>query len=402
MENDYALLITLGLLLILSPVVKNLVERVGIPAPVGYIGLGLLISALDTQWPFVGAGTEQTFALLAQLGVVALLFRVGLRSHLKALIDKLPDASLVWAGDVSANLILCFALSHYGLGLSIQTSLAIATAFSATSVAVSVSVWDELKMLNTSRGTLLVDVAELDDLSGVILFAILLSIIPVLESGQSQVLSLVGITTLSTILKLVLFIAICYLFSHYFEERFTRFNREMGASGTTLIITILGSGLVISALAGQLGFSLAIGALFAGLAFSRDPKVVRNEGKFEYFYEFFAPFFFINIGLQVDPEVFFDSTLTGLLIFIVAVAGKLIGVALPASLSVGKADAIVLGISMVPRAEIALLVIYQCSELGEGLMPPELYAGAVTAALLTCILAPPVLRLLLLRQSRRH
>ena len=60
------------------------------------------------------------------------------------------------------------------------------------------------------------------------------------------------------------------------------------------------SALVISAIAGYLGFTLAIGALFAGLAFSREPQAVHIDGKFSYFYELFTPFFFIQIGMHVD------------------------------------------------------------------------------------------------------
>ncbi len=138
MQNEYAILITLGALLILSPFVKSLMERIGVPALVGYIGLGFLISLMNQQWSFVTSAFDSTFAVLAQLGVVALLFRVGLKSHIRALLAKLPDASFIWMGDVLTNLILGFLVSRYVLALPLETSLVIATAFSATSVAVSV------------------------------------------------------------------------------------------------------------------------------------------------------------------------------------------------------------------------------------------------------------------------
>jgi Kef-type K+ transport system membrane component KefB len=103
----------------------------------------------------------------AGLGVVFMLLRVGLKSHTSALLKKLPDASLIWIGDVLTNLAFGFIVSRYLLTLPMETSLIIATAFSATSVAVSVVVWDEARKLNTGTGQLLVDVAELVDLSGV-------------------------------------------------------------------------------------------------------------------------------------------------------------------------------------------------------------------------------------------
>lgn len=101
---------------------------------------------------------------------------------------------------------------------------------------------------------------------------------------------------------MALFISGCYLFAHYLEAGFTRFSRELEGSNTGLAITILGAGIVIAVVAGYLGFSLAIGALFAGLAFSRDPVAVHTDARFSDFYEFLTPFFFIHVGMQMDPR----------------------------------------------------------------------------------------------------
>jgi Kef-type K+ transport system membrane component KefB len=375
--------------------VKTLSERIGLPSTVGYILLGLSVSAINAQWSFIDSTFEYVFSVLAELGVVALLFRVGLRCHIKALLAKLPDASLVWCGDVAVNLVAGFTLAFYILDLSLATALVIATAFSATSIAVSVSVWEELNLLNSSKGTLLIDVAELDDLSGVLLLAVLLAIIPVLLSGESGLLGSASTTALITLVKFFVFVGFCYAFSRYLEEDFTRFTRRAGGDAMAFVITIVGTGLAISAAAGLLGFSLAIGALFAGLAFSRDPQVVRSEGRFTFFYDFFAPLFFIHIGMQVEPSAFLVSADVGLSLFAVAAGAKLVGVAVPALLLLKRTDALALGVSMIPRAEIALLVVYQCSLLGNDVVSQEIFAGVITASVLTSIAAPPVARRLL-------
>ena len=98
MHTDYPLLITLGALLILSPLTRSLMERLGLPAMVGYIALGFLVSVVDSGTALVTPAFDHAFSALAQLGVVALLFRVGLKSHAQALLLKLPDASLLWVG----------------------------------------------------------------------------------------------------------------------------------------------------------------------------------------------------------------------------------------------------------------------------------------------------------------
>ena len=398
MQADYLILSVLGALLILSPFVKSLMERMGVPALVGYILLGFIVSVIDQQWSFITTAFDNTFAMLAQLGVVALLFRVGLKSHTKALLKKLPDASIIWIGDVLTNLLFGFVASYYIMSLSLETSLVIATAFSATSVAVSVAVWDEVNKLNTSVGQLLLDVAELDDLSGVLLLAVLIAIIPVLQGNESALLPLISMTTFAVLLKLALFITGCYLFSHYLESGFTQFNRQWENSTIGLTITVLGAGLAIAAVAGYLGFSLAIGALFAGLAFSRDPRAVHTDAKFVYFYEFLTPFFFIYIGMQVDPGIIVSSLGIATILFIPAVLGKFLGVAIPALRIVKKRNAVLLGLSMIPRAEIAMVIVYQCHQLGDDIISDNVFAAVVLVAVMTSIAASLILRSLLVKR----
>lgn len=392
------LLITLAAILILSPLMKSVCHRFGLPASVGYIVLGLAIGALVRPWAVLSPGFDSVFEVLAQLGVVALLFRVGLRSHTSALLDKLPEASVIWVGNILGSLVIGYAVARYGLQWSVETSLVIATAFSATSVAVSVSVWDELGRLNTNEGQILVDVAELDDLSAVVLLAVLLGTIPILLNGEDGLWLRAGISSLVILTKLALFIVGCYLFAHFLETDFTRFNRRLSDSESALTISILGAGLAIAAIADFLGFSLAIGALFAGLAFSRDPEAVHTDGRFTYFYDFLTPFFFIHIGMQTDLTALASTLDIGLVLFIAAAFAKFVSTVVPALLSMDRGDALTLGVSMIPRAEIALVVMYECRAIDERLIPPEAFAGMVLVSLATCIFSPILLRRMLSRE----
>ena len=399
MQTEYAILIVLGILLIVSSLVKSVLERVGIPPLVGYILLGFLTSVANQYWSFFTVSFDNTFSLLAQLGVVALLFRVGLKSHTKELLQKLPDASIIWLGNVVTSLLFGFVVAYYLLSLSLETSLVIATALSATSVAVSVAVWNDAKRLNTSKGQLLLDVAELDDLSAVLLLSLLLAVIPVLQGNGESLLLSVGTTTAAVLVKLVIFIAGCYLFSHYLELRFTHLSKRWNNSKTGLTISILGVGLTIAAIAGLLGFSLAIGALFAGLAFSRDPQAVHTDGKFSYFYEFLTPFFFIYIGMQLNPTIITASLGLAAILLVPAVLGKLIGVILSAKRIVSKHDAVLLGLSMVPRAEIAMVIVYQCHQLSSTVVPDKIFSAMVIVAVVTSIIAPLLLRSMLMNPT---
>ncbi|MGF1761577.1 cation:proton antiporter [Photobacterium sagamiensis] len=398
MQTEYLILITIVMLLILSPMMKNMMARLGAPSLVGYILLGFLVSTMNQQWSFITPDFKNAFATLAHLGVVALLFRVGLKSRTKALLVKLPDASLIWVGDVLTTLLLSFVVCYYFLAQTLETSLVIATAFSATSVAVSAAVWGEMHKLNTSTGQLLVDVAELDDLSGVLLLGVLLAIIPALQNNETVFLPSIGIIAVKEMITFVLFITGCYLFSHYLEPAFTRFScNKANSKSSGLTISMLGTGIVITAIAGYLGLSLAIGALFAGLAFSRDPLTVHSDTKFMYFYELLTPFFFIYIGMQVDPSSISSSLGLAAILFILATLGKFFGVAVPALLITKKYDAILLGLSMIPRAEIAMIVVFQCQQLGDNIVSNKVFATMVLVSVTTSITAPLILRSLLVK-----
>ncbi len=395
--NSALLLLTLGVVLILSPITKSAGTRAGLPTSVGFIVLGLLIGMITRPWAVSSNGFNSVFAVMAQLGVVALLFRVGLRSHTDVLLAKLPSASLIWIGNVLGSLAVGYVVARYGFEWSVATSLVLATAFSATSVAVSVSVWEQTGQLETDRGQLLIDVAELDDLSAVILLAILLGIMPILLNGGEGVWLRAASTSLEIVIRLALFILGCYLFAHFVEAHFTRFNRRLTHSAISLTISILGVGLSIAAIAEYLGFSLAIGALFAGLAFSRDPEAVRTDGRFLNFYELFTPFFFIHIGMQTDLAALIGALDTGLVLFVAATLVKVVGTLVPAMLIMSRQDALILGVSMVPRAEIALVVMYACRAIDEQVVPDEIFSAMVLVSLVTCTVSPILLRRMLAR-----
>lgn len=398
------LLITLGAVLVLGPLVKRASHQLGVPFSVGYILLGLAAGALLRPSGVLNTPVfTESFSILAQLGVVALLFRVGLRSHTRALIDKLPSAALIWIINVLGTFATGFLLARYGLHWSLETSLVIGTAFTATSIAVSLAAWDELGLANSDTGQTLLDVAELDDLSAAVLLAILLGALPAMLNGDGGLLWNVGSSAVAALGKLSIFILGCYLFAHYLEHTFTHFNRQLSDSPASLTISILGAGLVIAAAADYLGFSIAVGALFAGLAFSRDPDAVHEDGNFTYFYEFLTPFFFIHIGMQTDVRVLLEAVDVGLVLFLAATVSKLAFTALPALRSLTMRDSLNLGVSMIPRAEIALVVMYECRAVDAEIIPPEVFAAVVVVSVLTSIAAPVALRRLLSDQvDARH
>ena len=391
----------IGLVAVATAPVRIALRRIGVPDVVGYLAIGLGIATADAGLSFLTSAARNGLDTLAAAGLVILLFRVGLESHPQKLVAQLPRASLALVGNIAASAALGFIVAHYLIGTGPLPAAFVAVALSATSVGVSLAIWREEGAIDTDDGALLLDLAELDDLAAVLLLAMLLALAPVIQ-GLSNGSSVAEILALAVwlLIKLAGFAAACLVFAHYVEARFTGWlNRFDTLAGS--IVPVAGIGFVIAALAELLGFSLAIGALFAGLAFSRDPKRVRLDRAFETLFRFFVPFFFVGIGLHVAIDMVGTSVALGGTLLVVAVVAKVAGTAVPLAATAGGAGAVLIGASMVPRAEIAMIVMERGRALGDWAVPPELYGAMVFVSLATCLITPPAVRYLLRRQTAR-
>lgn len=316
-------LLTIGLVILGVLFLRALEKKVSFPAVVGYLLMGLFLRWQNDSIGFLNHEGEWTLEILGEIGVVCLLFRVGLESNFQGLVKQLPNAVWVWVFNVGLSGILGYVASRYWLGMELIPSLFVATALTATSIGVSMSVWQEAKHLRTELGELVTDTAELDDISTVMLLVIFFSMVPILEQGGSlQELEAGAAKALSALLfRGFLFASICILFANYLEKPVSQFFSRHSHP----VVFLLGSGFIIGALAGWLGFSMAIGGLFAGLIFSRDPKAVKEDASCEPIYELFNPFFSISIGFQINPDVLEHASSGALVLLLVAIIGKVLG-----------------------------------------------------------------------------
>lgn len=403
MSESALLIVTLlmGITVVLAILIKAALERVAIPALVGYLALGLGIQALLSQLLQQGGeGIEavlEIYGFLGELGLIALLFRVGLESNLAGLLRQLPRASVILVGDVLISGILSFLVAHDVLGWSLISSLILSIAFVATSVGISVSVWQEANALNSRNGELLLDVAELDDIAAIAGMSLLFELVPVfIHPGTTSLSLAVGKAVGIFALKVLLFTMFCLVFSTYCERSLTSFFKAIEPAPDPMLM-IAGTGFIIAALAGLAGFSAAVGAFFAGLVFSRDPEAVKLDASFGTLYEFFVPFFFVNIGLTLDINALPEAVGLGLLFGAIAILGKLIGTGGLTLLTAGGVSAGLLGISMIPRAEITLVVLQRGRDLGSWAVSEQVFAAMTVMCVLTCILPPLLLRPMLRR-----
>ena len=373
-------------------------EQIRVSPIVAFFILGVLLRTAEAYGLAPSLLDQQVFPFLADLGVIVLLFRVGLESDLARLLTQLPKALWVSAGDVLASGSLAFVTMYGLLGWALVPSLFVGAAFSATSVGVTVAVWEEADRLDTREGSILVDVAEIDDLTGILFMALLFSVVPILQGGDGTVLSVLGTTLVWTLAKFAVFGVVCLLFALYLERPMTSlFDRLHAGEGTMLVM--LGVGIIVAAAAGMSGLSTAVGAFFAGLIFHRDPHTTQYMDAFRPLHDLLAPFFFVGIGLHLAPETLGAVGGSVVVLLLGAVLGKVLGASLPAMAVVGPSSAVVLGLSLVPRAEIALVIMQRGLELGDWAVPPTLFAQVVIVSAVTVMGVPVVLRPLLSRST---
>lgn len=396
--RDLAILIgLLGILMVAAVLLRAVVEGAGLPALVAYLGLGLVLGGGESMWTLLPDEGFVVLETLGRMGIVALLFRVGLESDVGKLRGQLGRAGPIWAGSVVVSGAVGYATARWALDLAFVPSLFTAVALTATSAGVSLGVWQEAGALDSDTGALLVDTVELDDFSGVVLLALLVHLAPVLGQGPDGAWTGPLLQTSAVVLgKAALFLGGCFLFARYAEGPLSRGLRRITGESRQILV-IVGVGLILAALAEILGFSFAIGAFFAGLIFSRDPDSVKLDTAFEELHAFLVPFFFIWLGFSLEPDAAAPALLTGGVLLLAAVSGKILGTGLPALPTAGTAGAVALGVSVVPRAEVAMVVMERGAGLGPWAVPPHLFGGAILVTLVTSALFPILTRRYLAR-----
>jgi len=361
------------------------------PSVLGELLVGLILGPtilnMLFSWPLFHEPELLTEALtlMAELGVIMLMFLAGLELHL---------SELLGSGKVSALSGLLGVLVPLGLGYGTAVlfgvgsteALFIALTLSATSVSISAQTLMELGVLRTRVGLGLLGSAVFDD----ILVILLLSISFVLVSGSASE-GLGGVVL--TVLGMVVYLAVAILIGIFFLPRLViwveRLPISQGIIAFALILTLL-----FAWAAEVIGSMAAItGAFLTGLFLARTPFKERIErGVSTMAYGFFVPIFFVNIGLAVnmrdvgDNAIFFALTIT-----IVAVASKIIGSGLGGLIGgFKKREAMQLGIGMVSRGEVGLIVA--TFALSEGLLSSGNFSIVVFMIIVATLITPPMLR----------
>jgi Kef-type K+ transport system membrane component KefB/predicted amino acid-binding ACT domain protein len=374
--NIGRILLDLTIILIVAKVAAEVSDRIRVPAVIGEIIAGILIG--PSVLGLVNTGDMLFF--LAELGVIMLLIQVGLETDIVELKSVGRASILVAIIGVTLPMVLGFGASSM-LGESVNTSLFVGAALTATSIGITARVFGDLRALATIEARTVLGAAVIDDVLGLIILTVVTRIV---EQGS------VGIGTIASTIGLAIgFLAVTSTVGFtIFPLLFARIAKGARSTSTVSVVAI-GIALGFSVLADMAHLAPIIGAFVAGLALRRIATHERVERDVSSIAQIFVPIFFLNIGISTDISAMADARVIGvaLILSAIAIVSK-VGSALGAIGSRG--DKWTIGFGMLPRGEVGL--IFASIGLSVGALSEELYGSVLVVVLVTTLVAPPLLR----------
>ena len=371
-----------------AKVFGEVAERLRQPAVLGEIVGGMVVgvSGLGLVNPH-----DVTIHLLSELGVILLLFLIGLETDLKKLISVGGSASAV----AVVGVVLPFiggALLGQALGLPMLVSILLGASLTATSVGITARVLSDLGHLQDDESQVVLGAAVVDDIIGLVI----LTIVSTMASGGA--LTVPGVVRIVAVAFGFVFLAIFIgsKLAPYLIRTIERIDVARGLFVVSILFAFL-----LAYLAHRVGSAVIIGAFAAGLVLARTTKRREIEAEVHDVAQFFIPIFFVVVGAAIDIRSLnpFEPSSRRYL---------LIGLALTAIGVVGKVAAgfvatrrglrrIVIGVGMIPRGEVGL--IFAQIGLTTKLLDAGLYSAVASMVMITTLITPPMLRRLLVQKE---
>ncbi|MDQ7936380.1 cation:proton antiporter [Lactiplantibacillus sp. WILCCON 0030] len=370
---------TLCILLLATTLAGHFSHRIGIPAVIGEILVGVVLGPAIFNLVHL-TNLVQTFS---DLGVIVLMFIGGLESNLALLKKYLRPAIGVAVIGVVFPVLIMGGVSHF-FNFTWFESLFIGVIFSATSVSISVEVLKEFKALDTKEGATILGAAVADDIIGVILLSIMISMMGDKSGGAQPALWLV-------LLEQAAFFVGVFLLTRWIAPALMRLSNHllMAVSPTIMSVIIC---LAMAWLAETVGLSGAIGAFFAGTAIAQTDYQHQVDVSIEPVgYTIFIPIFFVSVGLNMTFEGFWQSLPFVAVMTVLGVLTKLLGCGLGAKLNGFNAHSnYLVGAGMISRGEMALIT----AQIGFSahLLSSNYYSDVILVIILVTMIAPFVLK----------
>jgi Kef-type K+ transport system membrane component KefB len=403
-------LLSIVALLLAAKLGGELLERLGQPAVLGELSAGMILgNAALLGLPFLEPLKHTPgLEMVAQVGVILLLFEVGLESHLKELIEVGLSALVVATVGVIAPTVLGYGVSsvfqsHEGWYVHLFAGATLA----ATSVGITARVLRDLRKTETKEGRIILGAAVVDDVMGLIILAVVSGMVTSIASGGHAQLSLEPVVLVTV--KAILFLAGAVLLGRFVHINALRVGTHFTVPGIPLVLAICYC-FALSALAGSIGLAPIVGAFAAGLVLEEsDYEVFVQRGEqpigqlLRPLSTLFVPMFFVYMGLLVDFRSFssIDVLLFAGALTLVAVIGKQV-----CALGVMEkgVNRLIVGVGMIPRGEVGLIFTNIGASLavgGQKVFSPDTVSAMVVMVMLTTVMTPPLLKVLFIREGKK-
>ena len=384
-------ILTLVVIFALAKGASLLFAKFGMPGLIGEIILGIIIANLvigDFSFKeFLDldghTATHNILEVFSELGVIFLLFTVGLETKVKDLTSVGKAAILVAVLGVLVPFVVGYAYVMFIYDGNLYHALFMGAAMVATSVGITARVIKDMKLMDAKESRIIIGAAVIDDILGMIVLAIVSGMAE--TGGELNIGSVltVAITAIVFVL-IILVVAAKFVPSLYSavekkkEDRLASDPTYVPQRPNMFVIAIIVC-LAVSYLATLIGLAAIIGAFLAGMLFAEHGWEWNLEEKFESITTLFVSFFFVYVGMNVSLTSFIENTsLIALAIIIIVLA------------CITK----FVGCGMMPRGEVGIIIALLGTTImldGSSALSPELYSVIVMMCIATTLIAPPIL-----------
>ena len=411
---DPMLLVSIALILVVAKLGGELFERIKQPAVLGELIAGivlgnLVLTGFDRLEPLKN---NAVIAALAQMGVILLLFEVGLETKLAEMREVGWSSLLVAAAGVIAPFFLGWGVSAYFLpDESRLAHIFVGSVLCATSVGITARVLKDLRKLSTREARIILGAAVIDDVIGLLILAVVVGVVAASNAGID--FSLAGLAWIAA--KALIFFVAAFLIGQYLVPPIFRGAGKLKTRGVLLALAIAFC-FFLSWMAAKVELAPIVGAFAAGLVLEEihfKPFSERGEQDLRELLgpvtTIFVPLFFVLMGMKVDLRAFANPAILGFafLLTLAAIAGKQI-----CSLAVAERglNRLAIGLGMIPRGEVGLIV----AGIGATLMLPNVagvnepvvnaatFSAVVIMVFVTTLVTPPALKWALARKRRKR
>ncbi|MEM9770949.1 MAG: cation:proton antiporter [Cyanobacteria bacterium P01_D01_bin.73] len=335
----------------------------------------------------VFASTSETVNVLSEIGVILLLFEIGLESDLNELIRVGPQAAIVAVVGVVTPFLLGTGGLVYFFNLDTVPAIFAGAALTATSIGITAKVLAEIQRLSSREGQIIIGAAVLDDILGIVILAVVASLAKEGTVEISNVLILVASAAAFLIGVIVLGRLLIPYFVGLMDQLKTR--------GQVLILSLT-LAFALAYVADVIQLEGILGAFAAGLVLAETKKRDELEEQVKPVADVLVPVFFVAVGAKtnlgvLNPAV--PANREGLIIAAFLIAVAIVGKVVTGYTLFGgkeKVNKLAIGVGMIPRGEVGL--VFAGVGSASGVLPESLDAAIIVMVIATTFLAPPMLR----------